>query len=112
MGSMQVREKADFLLEQVRLCLAKNDFVRAQIIANKIKVCSQWWCALYCFVVLVVVLVVVLCCCCFVLCCLLFVVMFFAAFGCVLVVHQYSEHPCCGSLLRLCVCVCNLACGP
>ena len=33
---MRKREKADFLLEQVRLCLAKRDFVRATIIRNKI----------------------------------------------------------------------------
>lgn len=33
---MEQREKTDFILEQVRLCLAKNDFSRAQIIARKI----------------------------------------------------------------------------
>lgn len=35
-GSMEIREKADFLLEQVRLCLAKKDYVRAEIVANKV----------------------------------------------------------------------------
>jgi len=35
-GSMVKREKCDFLLEQVRLCLAKRDFVRGGIIRNKI----------------------------------------------------------------------------
>jgi 26S proteasome regulatory subunit N5 len=35
-GSMVKREKCDFLLEQVRLCLAKRDFIRAGIIRNKI----------------------------------------------------------------------------
>ena len=34
-GSMEREEKWDFLLEQVRLCLAVEDTVRAQIIANK-----------------------------------------------------------------------------
>jgi 26S proteasome regulatory subunit N5 len=36
-GSMEIREKAEFLLEQMRLCLAKKDFVRAQIISRKVK---------------------------------------------------------------------------
>jgi 26S proteasome regulatory subunit N5 len=35
-GSMEVREKAAFLLDQMRLCLAKKDYVRAEIVANKI----------------------------------------------------------------------------
>ena len=35
-GSMEKREKTDFILEQMRLCLAKKDFVRAQIISRKI----------------------------------------------------------------------------
>lgn len=35
-GSMKKREKCDFLLEQVRLCLGKRDFIRAKIIRNKI----------------------------------------------------------------------------
>ncbi|ETO21991.1 proteasome regulatory subunit-related protein [Reticulomyxa filosa] len=35
-GSMVKREKCDFLLEQVRLCLAKRDYVRGGIIRNKI----------------------------------------------------------------------------
>jgi len=36
-GSMEVREKSHFLLEQLRLCLAKRDYVRAEIIAKKIQ---------------------------------------------------------------------------
>eukprot|EP00274_Cyanoptyche_gloeocystis_P001074 CAMPEP_0196663716 /NCGR_PEP_ID=MMETSP1086-20130531/53939_1 /TAXON_ID=77921 /ORGANISM="Cyanoptyche gloeocystis , Strain SAG4.97" /LENGTH=441 /DNA_ID=CAMNT_0041999635 /DNA_START=49 /DNA_END=1374 /DNA_ORIENTATION=+ len=36
-GGMEKREKVDYLLEQVRLCLAKNDFVRGHIIAKKIQ---------------------------------------------------------------------------
>ncbi|KAI8895403.1 hypothetical protein BC833DRAFT_623051 [Globomyces pollinis-pini] len=35
-GSMEKREKTDFILEQFRLCLAKKDYVRAQIISRKI----------------------------------------------------------------------------
>ncbi|KAL6051988.1 26S proteasome non-ATPase regulatory subunit 12 [Balamuthia mandrillaris] len=35
-GSMEPRDKIDYILEQVRLCLAKQDFVRAHIISNKI----------------------------------------------------------------------------
>ncbi|KAJ3031163.1 26S proteasome non-ATPase regulatory subunit 12 [Rhizophlyctis rosea] len=35
-GSMDKREKTDFILEQMRLCLAKNDYVRTQIISRKI----------------------------------------------------------------------------
>jgi 26S proteasome regulatory subunit N5 len=35
-GSMEKREKTDFILEQVRLCLAKDDVTRAQIISKKI----------------------------------------------------------------------------
>lgn len=31
-------EKAALILEQMRLCLAKNDFMRTQIIAKKINV--------------------------------------------------------------------------
>jgi 26S proteasome regulatory subunit N5 len=29
-------EKTDFILEQMRLCLDKKDFIKAQIISNKI----------------------------------------------------------------------------
>ncbi len=29
-------EKTEFILEQVRLCLDKKDFIRAQILSNKI----------------------------------------------------------------------------
>ncbi|KAJ3295369.1 26S proteasome non-ATPase regulatory subunit 12 [Borealophlyctis nickersoniae] len=35
-GSMDKREKTDFILEQMRLCLAKKDYVRMQIISRKI----------------------------------------------------------------------------
>ena len=35
-GSMERKEKADFILEQMRLCLLKKDFIRAQIISKKI----------------------------------------------------------------------------
>lgn len=35
-GSMERREKTEFILEQMRLCLAKQDFVRMAIISNKI----------------------------------------------------------------------------
>ena len=37
-GSMRKREKCDFLLEQLRLNLAKKDFIRAGIVRNKITV--------------------------------------------------------------------------
>lgn len=36
-GSMEAGEKLNFLLDQVRLCYAKNDFVRMEIISKKIK---------------------------------------------------------------------------
>ncbi|CAF1099955.1 unnamed protein product [Adineta steineri] len=35
-GTMDRREKIEFLLEQMRLCLAKHDYVRTQIISKKI----------------------------------------------------------------------------
>ncbi|KAI8055204.1 PCI domain-containing protein [Syncephalis plumigaleata] len=35
-GSMERREKTDFILEQMRLCLARQDYVRTQIISRKI----------------------------------------------------------------------------
>ncbi|KJE98065.1 proteasome 26S non-ATPase subunit 12, variant [Capsaspora owczarzaki ATCC 30864] len=35
-GSMDRKEKVDFILEQMRLCLAKQDFIRTQIISKKI----------------------------------------------------------------------------
>lgn len=35
-GSMEKREKVEFILEQMRLCLAKKDFIRTQIISKKI----------------------------------------------------------------------------
>jgi len=35
-GQMEKREKVDFLLEQMRLCLENKDYIRAQIISNKI----------------------------------------------------------------------------
>lgn len=37
-GSMEKREKIDFLLEQMRMCLLKGDFIRTQIISRKISV--------------------------------------------------------------------------
>lgn len=37
-GSMSRLEKAALILEQIRLCLAKNDFMRTQIIAKKINI--------------------------------------------------------------------------
>jgi len=33
---MEKKEKVEFILEQMRLCLAKNDVVRTQIISKKI----------------------------------------------------------------------------
>ncbi|EGD76687.1 26S proteasome non-ATPase regulatory subunit 12 [Salpingoeca rosetta] len=35
-GTMERREKVEFILEQMRLCLAKHDYIRAQIISKKI----------------------------------------------------------------------------
>ena len=35
-GSMEKREKIEFLLEQMRYCLLKGDFIRTQIISRKI----------------------------------------------------------------------------
>uniref|UniRef100_A0A7S2RMQ9 PCI domain-containing protein n=1 Tax=Mucochytrium quahogii TaxID=96639 RepID=A0A7S2RMQ9_9STRA len=35
-GAMNKQEKIDFLLEQIRLCLEKKDFIRAYIIAKKV----------------------------------------------------------------------------
>lgn len=37
LGGMDKREKTDFILEQVRLCLETGDFVRANIVARKIQ---------------------------------------------------------------------------
>lgn len=37
-GSMSRKEKASLILEQMRLCLIKQDFVRTQIIAKKINI--------------------------------------------------------------------------
>ena len=37
-GSMEKNEKVDFILEQIRLCLAKKDYIRAQIISKKISI--------------------------------------------------------------------------
>lgn len=39
-GSMEKREKIEFLLEQMRICLLKGDFIRTQIISRKISVRS------------------------------------------------------------------------
>ena len=38
LGGMDKREKTDFILEQIRLCLAVGDHVRAYIVAKKIQV--------------------------------------------------------------------------
>lgn len=35
-GSMEKREKVEFILEQMRLCLARKDYIRTQIISKKI----------------------------------------------------------------------------
>eukprot|EP01129_Flabellula_baltica_P000987 TRINITY_DN10910_c0_g1_i1.p1 TRINITY_DN10910_c0_g1~~TRINITY_DN10910_c0_g1_i1.p1 ORF type:complete len:439 (+),score=116.73 TRINITY_DN10910_c0_g1_i1:31-1347(+) len=35
-GAMKRREKTEFILEQMRLCLAKRDFIRTRIISRKI----------------------------------------------------------------------------
>ena len=35
-GSMEKKEKVEFILEQMRLCLAKKDYIRTQIISRKI----------------------------------------------------------------------------
>ncbi|KAK3585181.1 hypothetical protein CHS0354_001816 [Potamilus streckersoni] len=35
-GSMDKKEKVEFILEQMRLCLAKKDYIRTQIISKKI----------------------------------------------------------------------------
>ena len=45
---MEKREKCEFILEQMRLCLAHRDFVRTQILSKKIsiKVC----CLLYIYI--------------------------------------------------------------
>ena len=42
-GSLSKREKVEFILEQMRLTLAKQDYVRASIVSNKInrKVLSE-----------------------------------------------------------------------
>lgn len=34
-GQMEKREKAEFILEQMRLCLDNKDFIKAQILSNK-----------------------------------------------------------------------------
>jgi 26S proteasome regulatory subunit N5 len=36
-GSMEVKAKADYLLEQLRLCLDKKDYLRAELVAKKVK---------------------------------------------------------------------------
>ncbi|EDO38521.1 predicted protein [Nematostella vectensis] len=35
-GSMERKEKVEFIMEQMRLCLAKKDYIRTQIISKKI----------------------------------------------------------------------------
>ena len=37
-GSMERREKVELILEQMRLCLAKKDHIRTQIISKKISI--------------------------------------------------------------------------
>jgi len=37
-GSMEKREKVELILEQMRLCLAKKDYIRTQIISKKVSV--------------------------------------------------------------------------
>jgi len=37
-GSMERREKVEYILEQMRLCMAKKDYIRTQIICKKINV--------------------------------------------------------------------------
>lgn len=37
-GSMEKREKVEFILEQMRLCLAIKDYIRTQIISKKISI--------------------------------------------------------------------------
>jgi 26S proteasome regulatory subunit N5 len=37
-GSMEKREKIEFLLEQMRICSLKGDFIRTQIISRKISI--------------------------------------------------------------------------
>lgn len=37
-GSMEKREKVELILEQMRLCLAKKDYVRTQIISKKVQI--------------------------------------------------------------------------
>lgn len=37
-GSMEKQEKVNFILEQMRLCLARKDYIRCQIISKKIAV--------------------------------------------------------------------------
>lgn len=35
-GSMEKKEKVEFILEQMRLCVAIKDYIRTQIISKKI----------------------------------------------------------------------------
>ncbi|CAG5135237.1 unnamed protein product [Candidula unifasciata] len=37
-GSMDRKEKVEFILEQMRLCLAKKDYIRTQIISKKVSI--------------------------------------------------------------------------
>ncbi|XP_041363009.1 26S proteasome non-ATPase regulatory subunit 12-like [Gigantopelta aegis] len=37
-GSMEKKEKVEFILEQMRLCLAKKDYIRTQIISKKVSI--------------------------------------------------------------------------
>ena len=35
---MEKKEKVEFILEQMRLCLAKKDYIRTQIISKKVSI--------------------------------------------------------------------------
>merc|ERR1712241_134012 len=37
-GSMDKKEKVELILDQIRLCLATKDYIRAQIISKKISI--------------------------------------------------------------------------
>lgn len=56
-GSMEKKERVEFILEQMRLCLAVKDYIRTQIISKKINTKFfqeentevKWICFLVCF---------------------------------------------------------------
>lgn len=41
-GSLGKEEKVDFILEQIRLTMAKKDFIRTFIIARKVNIYIEW----------------------------------------------------------------------